>query len=138
MAKGDGALARQGEPEDKDKADVIPIDDQDVDVDLDDLDEDLRREAIGTATSVRINGEVIHIIHAGDWSQTAMRAATNGDWEAWASEVILDQKELASWLDADLRNYQMEAVFDQCGRQARMNMGKSRKRSSSRRNTRRR
>lgn len=136
MAKGDGALARQEEePEDKN---VIPIDDEDVDVDLDELDEDLRREAIGTATSVRINGEVIHIIHAGDWSQTAMRAATNGDWEAWASEVILEPKELAVWLDADLRNYQMEAVFDQCGRAARMNAGKSRKRSSSRRNTRRR
>lgn len=137
MPKGDGALARQGEePEDKDN--VTPIDDGEVDVDLDELDEDLRREAIGTATTVRINGEVIHIIHAGDWSQTAMRAATNGDWESWAGEVILDRGELGTWLDADLRNYQMEAVFDQCGRQARMNMGKSRKRSSSRRNTRRR
>lgn len=132
MAKDDGAVARQKDDN------VVPIDDIDVDVDLDELDEDLRREAIGSSTSVRIDGEVVHIIHAGDWSQTAMRAATNGDWESWAREVILDEKELGHWMDSDLHNYQMEAVFEQCGRAARLNAGKSRKRSGSRRTTRRR
>jgi hypothetical protein len=133
MAADERAVARQ---EDADVHDISEA--EDVDLDLDDIDEDLRREAIGSSTTVRINGEVIHIIHAGDWSQTAMRSATQGDWEAWAREVILEPSELGVWLDADLHNYQMEAVFEQCGRQARMNMGKSRKRSTSRRSTRKR
>jgi hypothetical protein len=122
------------EPEDN----VIPIDEEEVDVDLDALDEDLRAEAVGNSTTVRIDGKVIHIIHAGDWSSAAMRAATNGDWEAWAQEVIMDPDEFNVWLDANLKNYQIEAVFDQCGRRARLNMGKSRKRSRSQRATRRR
>jgi hypothetical protein len=129
-AKGK-ALAAVGDDEE-------PEEIEDVDVDLDELDEGLRAEAIGKSTTVRIDGKVIHIIHAGDWSSSAMRAAANGDWETWAREVILDDKEYQTFMDADLRNYQVEAVFEQCGRQARMNMGKSRGPRGSRRNSRRR
>jgi hypothetical protein len=115
-----------------------PEDIEEVDVDLDELDETLRREAVGETTSVRIDGVIIHITHAGDWSSTAMRAASGGDWDTWAREVIQDDDEFRSWDEADLRNYQIEAIFRECGRQARMNMGKSQKRSGSRRAGRRR
>lgn len=115
-----------------------PGDEVDVDVDLDLLDTVLRREALGESTTVRIGGTVIHVSHAGDWSSTAMRASASGDWDTWAREVILDDNEFQAWVDADLRNYQIEAVFNECGRQARLNMGKSRRSAGSRRNTRRR
>ena len=111
----------------------IPQDDeQEVDVDLDSLDAVLRKEAVGSTTTVRIGGQVIHVTHAKDWSSTAMRAASSGDWDTWAREVIDDDEEFRVWADADLRNYQIEAVFNECGRQSRMNMGKSRRRSGSR------
>jgi hypothetical protein len=113
------------------------LDDEAVDVDLDDLDDALRREAVGQSTSVRIDGKVIHVTHAGDWSSSAMRAAGNGDWDTWAREVIEDAGEYRTWVEADLHNYQIEAVFLECGRQSRMNLGKSQRRSGSRRGGRR-
>lgn len=109
-----------------------------VDVDLDLLDESLRKERVGQRITVRLAGHVIHIQHAKDWSSTAMRAASGGDWDTWAREVIEDDNEFAAWVDADLRNYQVEAVFDECGRQSRMNMGKSGRRSGSPRGSQRR
>jgi len=126
------------EPQDN----VVPMDpeedDIEVDLDLDAVDEQLRREALGDATTVRLDGKVIHISHAGDWSTVAMQAATSGDWDTWAREVIDDQDEYQIWIDAELHNYQVEAVFMECGRNARMNMGKSRRRAGSRRTTRKR
>jgi len=110
-----------------------PQEDEQVDVDLDMLDESLRKERVGQTITVRLGGQVVHIAHAKDWSSTAMRAASAGDWDTWAREVIEDDDEFAVWVDADLRNYQVEAVFDECGRQSRMNMGKSGRRSGSRR-----
>lgn len=108
-----------------------------VDVDLDLLDESLRKERVGQRITVRLAGKVVHVQHSKDWSSTAMRAASSGDWDTWAREVIEDDDEFAVWVDADLRNYQVEAVFDECGRQSRMNMGKSGRRSGSQRGTRR-
>jgi hypothetical protein len=122
------------EPEESDE----PEDLEAVDVDLDSLDEDLRDERVGKPTTVRIDGKVIHIDHAGDWSSTAMRAASMGDWEAWAREVIADDREFRLWVEADLHNYQIEAVFDQCGKAARLNAGKSARSRGSRRASRRR
>lgn len=115
-----------------------PEEEADVDVDLDLISDALRREAVGEPTTVRIDGQVIHIAHASDWSSTAMQAAAGGNWENWASEVIESREEYQVWLDADLHNFQIEAVFDQCARQARLSMGKSRKRSGSRSPSRRR
>jgi hypothetical protein len=112
-------------------------DEVEVDVDLDLLSDTLRKEAVGEATTVRIDGTIIHVSHAGDWSSTAMRSAASGDWETWAREVIFDDEEFQAWMDADLHNYQIEAVFNECGRQARLSMGKSRRHSGSRRNSRR-
>jgi hypothetical protein len=116
---------------------VTPLDqpeDEDVDVDLDAMES----EAAGTPTTVKLDGMIIHIQHAGDWTTTAMRAAAGADWDTWARNVILDDKEYQVWEDADLTNNQVEAVFTQCGRSARMSAGKSQKRSGSRRNMRRR
>jgi hypothetical protein len=111
---------------------------EDVDVDLDAMDDALRREAVGEQTTVKIRGKILHISHAGEWSSTAMRAASSGDWDTWAREVIDDDREFRVWADSDLRNYQIEAVFAECGRQSRMNLGKSQRHTGSRRGTRRR
>jgi hypothetical protein len=126
-----------GDEQDTDDIDE-PEDLEDVDVDLDDLDEDLRAERVGKQTTVRIDNKVVHISHAGDWSASAMRAASSGDWDSWAREVIQDDREFRIWIDADLRNYQIEAVFDQCGRAARLNAGKSARSRGSRRRSQRR
>jgi len=107
---------------------------EDVDVDLDAMD----NEAAGKPTTVKLDGVVIHIQHAGDWTTTAMRAASSGDWDDWARNVILDDDEFKIWEEADLTNNQVEAVFTQCGRKARMSAGKSQKRTGSRRGTRKR
>lgn len=112
--------------------------DIEVDVDLDLISETLKREVVGDPVTVRIDGIVIHILHAGDWPSSAMRAATTGDWETWARAVIEDDNEYETWLDADLKNYQIEAVFNESGRQARMSMGKSRRPSGSRKRSRKR
>jgi hypothetical protein len=108
-----------------------------VDVDLDLISESLRREAARDTTTVRIDGQIIHIVHAGDWTTSAMRSASIGDWDTWAREVIEDDEEFRTWQGANLRNYQVEAVFNECGRQARMTLGKSRRPSGSRKGSRR-
>ena len=113
---------------------VVDLPEEDVDVDLDSMAD----EAAGEPTTVRLDGIVIHIQHAGDWTSTAMRAASSGDWDAWARAVITDDEEYQVWEDADLTNNQVEAVFTQCGRSARMSAGKSQKRTGSRRSTRKR
>lgn len=112
-------------------------DEEEVDVDLDLISETLRKEAVGQSTTVRINGTILHVAHAGDWSSSAMRAAASGDWETWAREVIDDDAEFETWMEADLRNFEIEAIFNECGRQARLSMGKSRRPSGTRRNSRR-
>jgi hypothetical protein len=115
---------------------VTPLEqpEEDVDVDLDAFED----EARGKPTTVKLDGIVIHILHAGDWTSTAMRAAASGDWDTWARAVIEDDEEYQVWEDAELTNNQVEAVFIQCGRSARMSQGKSAKRTGSRRSTRRR
>jgi len=117
---------------------VEPEDEEVVDLDLDAEDDKLRREAVGDPTIVRVSGEIIHVTHANAWSSTAMRSAGVANWDAWAREVIDDDDEFRVWVEANLQNYQIEAVFNECGRQARLNQGKSTARSGSRRNTKRR
>jgi hypothetical protein len=102
------------------------------------MQDQLRAEAVGKSTTVKIDGKVIHIIHAGDWSATAYRAMMSGDFDGWADEVILDEKERAIWQNADLRLFEMEAVVMQCARSSRLGRGKLQKRSGSSRTARRR
>ena len=114
-----------------------PGEEEDVDLDLDLISEALRSEAVGKPVTVRIDNVVIHITHANDWSSSAMRAAATGDWDTWAREVIASDDEYQVYADADLKNYQIEAIFQECGRQARLNQGKSARLSGSRRRSRR-
>jgi len=130
--------AAQPAPEPQDAHDDDNVVEMEVDLDLDELDETLRAEAVGRSSTVKIGGKVIHISHAGDWTAAAMQAASSGDWDAWAREVIEDPAEYREWVDANLRNYQVEAVFNEVGAQAQMNSGKSRRRAGSRRRTQRR
>lgn len=123
--------------EDQHEDNVVDLEEE-VDLDLDAEDERLRAEALGKSSKVRVAGKVVHILPAGDWPSSAMRAATSGDWDTWAREVIEDDDEFSTWSDANLRNYQIEAVFTELGRKARMSMGKSQRRSGSRRNSQRR
>lgn len=116
---------------------VTELPTEEVDVDLDTLDEALRRESVGKSTTVKIDGVVIHVTHASAWSSSAMRAANTGDWETWARAVIENDSEFQAWADADLANYQVEAVFAECGRQARLNAGKSARLSGSQHRSRR-
>jgi hypothetical protein len=97
---------------------------EEVDLDLD-ADDALLREAVGKPTTIRVDGKVIHIDHAAEWSNTAMAAATQGDWDTWAREVINDDSEFEDFVAANLVNYQLEAIFTECGKLARTTMGKS-------------
>jgi hypothetical protein len=114
------------------------IEEEDVDLDLDAEGEQLRQERVGNPTRVRINGSVILIRHAGAWPASAMRAAGVADWDAWAQEVIDDPVQFQDWVDANLENYQIEAIFQKCGDKARITMGKSQRRSGQQRRTRKR
>lgn len=111
---------------------------EEVDLDLDLIGDQLRDEMVGDPTRVRIDGVVIYIKHAAAWPSSAMRAAGIGNWEEWAEEVIPDKEQFGHWLDANLENFQIEAIFQECGRKARINMGKSVVRGGSRKRTRRR
>jgi hypothetical protein len=50
----------------------------------------------------------------------------------------IDDPEEFKWMDLDLENFQIEAVFAECGKKARMTEGKSKRRSGSRAGTRKR
>jgi len=117
--------------------DLPEEDHEEIDLDLDAIDEELRDERVGHATTVKAGGTVLHIMHSGDWPSSAMRAASMGDWDTWAQGVIEDSREYDAWLKADLRNYQIEEIFRKCSQAARMNSGKSQKRTGSRRTSRR-
>lgn len=112
--------------------------DEEVDLDLDLEGEQLRQERVGKPITVRVGGKIIHILHPGAWPASAMRGAGNGDWDAWAQGVIDDPDELKLWMDLDLENFQIEAVFAKCGENSRLTVGKSQRRSGSRANTRKR
>jgi hypothetical protein len=119
------------------KAVEEPDGEVEVDIDLDDLQDQLGAEAEEKPTTVRINGKIIRIVHAGNWPATAYRAMLQGDFDTWAEGVILNDKELKVWMDADLTLAEMEAVVTQCARSARLGRGKSQRQSGSSRNARR-
>lgn len=105
-----------------------PMDVEEEVVDLDLKAEDARlREAIGKPTSIRINDMVIHVQNVADWSSSAMKAAVKGDWDDWAVEVIPDEDEANHFIDSDLANYQLEAVFETCSKGGNMSRGKSKR-----------
>jgi hypothetical protein len=113
--------------------------DNEQEFDLDLKAEDSRlREALGTPTKINLpDGGAIHVAAIGEWNGAAMKAAAQADWDSWAAEVIDDEDELQAFLDADLQNYQLEAVFEACSRTGGV-QGKSKRSGSSSRGTRRR
>lgn len=113
-----------------------PVEDQRDDPEPEEVDVDLDAmgyEATGRPITVRVAGKVIHVTNAGDWTSEAMRASSIGDWNTWARETIDDDDEYKTWVEANLRNTQIEAVFSEVGRQSQMNQGKSQRRAGSRR-----
>lgn len=107
---------------------ALPDIDEDEVVDLDLKAEDARlREAIGKPTSIRIADKVVHVQHVADWSSTAMKAAVQGEWDTWAIETIIDEDEANHFIDADLANYQLEAVFETCSKGGNQSRGKSKR-----------
>jgi hypothetical protein len=107
-----------------------------IDLDLDALDAQLR-EAVGEPTSVKINGKVVHIANAADWSGAAMQYSQRGNWDEWAKEVIETDEELDTFLDARLKNYQLEAIFNKCAELSNQSPGKSHRSGASSRGSRR-
>ena len=100
-------------------------DEEDVDLDLD-AEDALLREAIGAPTSVKLKGgRVVWIPHPTDWPSAANAAASRADFDAWAAEV-LNEDDYRAWQAANLRNYQINAVFEKVNRRAGVTPGKSR------------
>lgn len=101
-------------------------------VDLDLKAEDSRlREALGKPTTINLpDGGVVHIANIGEWGGPAMKAASQGNWDNWAAEVIDDEDELAAFQEADLVNYQLEAVFEACSKTGNVS-GKSKRSGNS-------
>jgi hypothetical protein len=98
-----------------------PEDDVDLDLDAEDT---LLREAIGQPLTVRVGGKVIEVPHPTDWPHTANTAAGRSDFSAWAAEV-LSEEDRKVFLAANLRNYQVNALFESVNRRAGVGPGKS-------------
>jgi hypothetical protein len=108
-----------------------------IDLDLDKEDA-LLREAVGKSTFLRMHGTVIEVMHPSLWTTAAMDAISDARWHVWAREVIEDDEQYDVFVDANLRNYQMEAIYERCGKDAGKDLGKSKKSGPSSRSTRKR
>ena len=95
-----------------------------VDLDLDKEDAALR-EAIGQSTIVKVRGVVVEFEHPSLWSTTAMNAVNKADWLGWAEEVILSVDQFKHFKGCNLRNYQMQAIFERLNKDAGEDLGKS-------------
>jgi hypothetical protein len=98
-----------------------PDDDIDLDLDAEDV---LLREAVGQPLRVKMNGTVIEVPHPTDWPHTANTAAARADFGAWAADV-LSEEDHKVFLAANLRNYQVNALFEKVNRRAGVSPGKS-------------
>lgn len=107
------AVARLPEPDD---------DDVDFDLDAEDV---LLREAIGQPLTVKVTGKVITIPHPQDWPHAANTAASAADFGGWARAVLSDDDHRV-FLAANLRNYQIEALFAQIQKRTGAGPGKQR------------
>jgi hypothetical protein len=101
-----------------------PDDDDGVDFDLD-AEDVLLREAIGQPLTVKVTGKVITIPHPQDWPHAANTAASGADFGGWARAVLSDEDHKV-FLAANLRNYQIEALFAQIQKRTGAGPGKPR------------
>ena len=98
-----------------------PADDVDLDLDAEDT---LLREAIGQPLTVRVAGKVISVPHPTDWPHAANAAASRADFTAWAQEVLTPD-DFDVFAGANLRNYQVNALFEHVNKRAGVGPGKS-------------
>jgi hypothetical protein len=108
-----GEVAKLPEAEDEDF----------VDLDLD-ADDQLLREAVGQPIRVKVGGQVIEVPHPQDWPHTANTAASNAEFGAWAAQVLSDE-DYKVFQGANLRNYQVNALFEHVNKRAGVSPGKS-------------
>jgi hypothetical protein len=101
-----------------------PDPDDDVDLDLD-AEDTLLREAIGQPVRVRAGGKVITIPHPTDWPHTANTAAARTDFGTWAAEVM-SPEDYGHFASLKLRNYQINALFEQVQKRTGAGPGKQR------------
>ena len=101
----------------------LPDPEDDVDLDLD-AEDQLLREAVGQPLTVRLAGKVISVPHPTDWPHTANTAAARADFSAWAQAVLTEQDHDV-FLAANLRNYQVNALFESVNKRAGVGPGKS-------------
>jgi hypothetical protein len=99
-------------------------DDDGVDFDLD-AEDTLLREAIGQPLTVRLSGKVITIPHPQDWPHAANTAASGADFGGWAL-AVLSAQDYRVFTAANLRNYQIEALFAQVQKRTGAGPGKQR------------
>lgn len=100
---------------------------QEFDLDLE-ADDAKLREAVGDPTVINLKGgHIIHVAHVAEWSSAAMEAASKGNWDDWADQVIHDDKERDLFDDANLAAYQLNAIFEACGKAGGVGSGKSKR-----------
>lgn len=97
------------------------------DLDLFAEDEKLR-EAVGDPTRLKLqDGTPVCIKHVAEWTSAAMEAASKGNWDDWSEEVIEDDKQRKAFQGANLAAYQLNAIFETCGKAGGVGQGKSKR-----------
>lgn len=86
------------------------------------------REAVGDPTRIKLkDGTAVYVTHVAAWSSAAMDAASKGNWDDWADEVIDDEEQNQAFKDANLAAYQLNAIFETCGKSGGVGQGKSKR-----------
>jgi hypothetical protein len=109
---------------------------EDVDLDLD-AEDMLLREAIGQPITVKVGGKIITVPHTSEWPHIANTAAGRADFGTWAAAVLSDA-DFETFTKANLKNYQMTALFSKIHRRTGSGPGKSPSSRGSSKSTRRR
>lgn len=94
-----------------------------VDLDLD-AEDALLREALGQPLTVRVGGKVISVPHPNAWPHAANEAAGRAEYSTWARGV-LSGDDCNTFLAAELRNYQVQAIFKHVNKKSQTDPGKS-------------
>jgi hypothetical protein len=112
--------------------------DENAEVDLDlDAEDTLLREALGKPVTVRVGGKVISVPHSKAWPHTANTAARIADFDNWAA-LVLSPEDYKVFDGANLKNYQVDALFEAIRKHTGMGPGKSPSSQGSSRSTRKR
>lgn len=94
-----------------------------VDLDLD-AEDVLLREAVSRPITVKVAGKVITVPHPDAWPHAANEAAFRADFSTWARGALSDE-DFKAFVAANLRNYQVQAIFKHVNRRNGTDPGKS-------------